>query len=187
MSIFSYKYPSNPVQPNFPRCPARPDLFSFMLTSEPSSQYSVPVFIIIKVTGCSVILDSVLCLHLYLIVWESLCFWTCAAQSRTGRLQRQIKQETWRLCSGVINNAQTHSSTLLSKVLYSDFWFNWILYSKSNLARPGQKGSKMIVLNARDKKQMSGEGWYWLGWSPRPEDIDNYCCRWSPAEHNHTI
>ena len=104
MSNFSYKYLRSKVKPHFP-VPEVSSQFSSMLTSEPPSQYSVPVFII-KVTGCSVILDSVLCLHLYLIVWESLCFWTCAAQSRTGRLQRQIKQETWWLCSGVWSDKQ---------------------------------------------------------------------------------
>ena len=67
MSNFSYKYLRSKVKPHFP-VPEVSSQFSSMLTSEPPSQYSVPVFII-KVTGCSVILDSVLCLHLYLIVW----------------------------------------------------------------------------------------------------------------------
>ena len=48
------------------------------------------------------------------------------AQRSTGQAgsKNKTKPETWRLCSAVINNAQTHSSTLLSKVLYSDFWVN---------------------------------------------------------------
>ena len=53
----------------------------------------------------------------------------------------------------MINNAQTHASTLLSSGL-----IEYYICSKSDLARPGKKGSKMIVLNARDKMQMSGDG-----------------------------
>ena len=99
------------------------------------------------------------------------------AQRSTGQAgfrRKQTKSETWRRCSAVINNSETHASLCLSSLK------NYIpsLMNVVKVTWPRKKGSKMIDIRFRCVIILHG-------WSPRPEDFDNYfiCCwRWRPED-----